>query len=74
MIIKNIEVEKFRSISEISFDLGKKLTAIAGRNATQKTTLLGMLGQPFSISKSSPLRTGLRSVTIMNLSGAINGL
>lgn len=55
MIIKNIEVEKFRSISEISFDLGKKLTAIAGRNATQKTTLLGMLGQPFSISKSSPL-------------------
>lgn len=55
MIIKNIEVEKFRSISRISFDLGKKLTAIAGRNATQKTTLLGMLGQPFSISKNSPL-------------------
>lgn len=55
MIIKNIEVEKFRSISGISFDLGKKLTAIAGRNATQKTTLLGMLGQPFTISKESPL-------------------
>ena len=55
MIIKNIEVEKFRSISEISFELGKRLTAIAGRNATQKTTLLGMLGQPFAISKDSPL-------------------
>ncbi len=55
MIIKSIEVEKFRSISEISFQLGKKLTAIAGRNATQKTTLLGMLGQPFAISKDSPL-------------------
>lgn len=55
MIIKSIEVEKFRSISEISFELGKKLTAIAGRNATQKTTLLGMLGQPFTISKESPL-------------------
>lgn len=55
MIIKSIEVEKFRSISEISFELGKKLTAIAGRNATQKTTLLGMLGQPFAISKDSPL-------------------
>ena len=55
MIIKNIEVEQFRSISGISFDLGKKLTAIAGRNATQKTTLLGMLGQPFSISEESPL-------------------
>lgn len=55
MIIKNIEVEKFRSINSISFDLGKRLTAIAGRNATQKTTILGMLGQPFAISKESPL-------------------
>lgn len=55
MIIKNIEVEKFRSINGISFDLGKRLTAIAGRNATQKTTILGMLGQPFAISKDSPL-------------------
>ena len=55
MIIKSIEVEKFRSISDVSFELGKKLTAIAGRNATQKTTLLGMLGQPFAISKDSPL-------------------
>lgn len=55
MIIKSIEIEKFRSINGVSFELGKKLTAIAGRNATQKTTLLGMLGQPFSISKDSPL-------------------
>ena len=55
MIIKSIEVEKFRSISDVKFELGKKLTAIAGRNATQKTTLLGMLGQPFAISKDSPL-------------------
>lgn len=55
MIIKSIEVEKFRSISAVTFELGKKLTAIAGRNATQKTTLLGMLGQPFAISKDSPL-------------------
>lgn len=55
MIIKSMEVEKFRSISAVTVELGKKLTAIAGRNATQKTTLLGMLGQPFAISKDSPL-------------------
>ena len=50
MIIKSIEVEKFRAIRNLSLDIGKNITAIAGRNATLKTTLLGMLGQPFTIS------------------------
>lgn len=51
MIIKEIEIEKFRAFSKVSFSLGKRITAIAGRNATQKTTVLGMIGQPFTISK-----------------------
>ena len=51
MIIKEIEIEKFRAFSNVSFSLGKRITAIAGRNATQKTTVLGMIGQPFTISK-----------------------
>lgn len=51
MIIKSIEIEKFRSFENVSFDLGRRITAISGRNATQKTTVLGMIGQPFSISK-----------------------
>ena len=56
MIIQSILVEKFRSFENLSFTLGKSITAIAGRNATQKTTLLGLLGQPFTISsKDSPL-------------------
>lgn len=56
MIIQSILVEKFRSFENLSFTLGKRITAIAGRNATQKTTLLGLLGQPFTISsKDSPL-------------------
>lgn len=51
MIIKEIQIEQFRAFENVSFGLGKYLTAISGRNATQKTTVLGMLGQPFTISK-----------------------
>lgn len=55
MIIESIEVEKFRAIENLSLDIGKNITAIAGRNATLKTTLLGMLGQPFTISNGHPM-------------------
>lgn len=55
VIIKKIEIEKFRSFQSVSFELGKRITAIAGRNATQKTTVLGMIGQPFTISKGHPM-------------------
>lgn len=36
MIIKKIEIEQFRSFENVSFELGKYITAISGRNATQK--------------------------------------
>ena len=56
MIIKSVEINKFRSFDNQSFKMGKYITALAGRNATQKTTLLGMIGQPFTISqKDHPL-------------------
>lgn len=55
MIIKSVEIEQFRSFKNVSFSLGKYITAISGRNATQKTTLLGLIGQPFTISKGHPM-------------------
>jgi AAA15 family ATPase/GTPase len=56
MIISKIEIKKFRGFSEVSFDLGSQLTIIAGKNGTQKTTILGMLSQPFTISdKENPM-------------------
>ena len=55
MIIKSVEIEQFRAFENASFDLGKRITAISGRNATQKTTVLGMIGQPFTISKEHPM-------------------
>jgi energy-coupling factor transporter ATP-binding protein EcfA2 len=50
MIIKEISIEKFRGFRNVQFNLGKHLTVIAGQNGTQKTTLLGILSQPFSIT------------------------
>lgn len=55
MIIESIEIERFRAIENLTLRIGKNLTAIAGRNATLKTTLLGMLGQPFTISSKHPM-------------------
>ncbi|WP_213994831.1 AAA family ATPase [Arsukibacterium sp.] len=51
MIIKSLHVEKFRGFKNLEFDLGKQITLIAGQNGTQKSTLLGMLTQTFSIGK-----------------------
>ncbi|GAA4785912.1 hypothetical protein GCM10023231_12260 [Olivibacter ginsenosidimutans] len=46
-VIKSVYVKKFRSFNDVSFQLGNNLTVIAGQNGTQKTTLLGILSQPF---------------------------
>ena len=62
MIIKSIEIEKFRAFENVSFQLGKNITAISGRNATQKTTLLGMLGQPFTISSTTHPMYGCKTI------------
>lgn len=56
MKIEKIHIKKFRGFNDISFELGVNLTAIAGQNGTQKTTVLGILSQTFSITdKSNPM-------------------
>lgn len=62
MIIKSIEIEKFRAFENASFSLGKRITAISGRNATQKTTVLGMIGQPFTISSKDHPMYGCKTI------------
>lgn len=64
MIIKKVRIEKFRGFKNVEFDMGGQLSVIAGQNGTQKTTLLGILSQTFSLrghdtmSKEKPLCGG----------------
>lgn len=62
MVIREIEIEKFRAFQSASFALGKRITAISGRNATQKTTVLGMIGQPFTISSKDHPMYGCKTI------------
>lgn len=56
MIINSIQIKKFRGFQDVGFELGKNITVIAGQNGTQKTTVLGMLSQPFTITdKTNPM-------------------
>jgi hypothetical protein len=48
-MLTSLHVDKFRAMDELSIPLGAKITAIAGQNATCKSTLLGMIGQPFGL-------------------------
>ena len=50
MKINKISIKKFRGFEGVEFEMGKHLTVISGQNGTQKTTILGMLSQPFSIT------------------------
>ena len=56
MIIKSVHIKKFRGFHDVLLQLGNNLTVISGQNGTQKTTLLGIITQPFTITdKSNPL-------------------
>ncbi len=56
MKITKISIAKFRGFKNVEFELGSHLTVISGQNGTQKTTLLGLLTQPFTITdKENPL-------------------
>ena len=54
MIIKTVHIEKFRAFEDITIELGERVTSIVGQNGTLKSTLLGVIAQPFSL-KGSPL-------------------
>jgi AAA15 family ATPase/GTPase len=52
-MIKSLHVKKFRAMQELTVPLGRKITVIAGQNATCKSTLLGMIGQPFGLKEKT---------------------
>lgn len=64
MIVKSVHIKRFRGFNDVYIDLGKNISVIAGKNGTQKTTLLGILSQTFSLrnhptmSREKPLCGG----------------
>jgi len=56
MKITKAHITRFRGFKDVEFHLGSHLTAVAGQNGTQKTTLLGILSQTFSLTgKDNPI-------------------
>jgi len=72
IMIEKVMIHEFRKFKNIEVPLGKRITVIAGKNATQKTTLLGLISQPFSLTKQDdyskfPTLMGTRFESPMNL-------
>ena len=57
MKIAKIHIEKFRGFKGEDLELGSQLTAIAGQNGTQKSTLLGIITQTFTLKETDPMRS-----------------
>lgn len=49
--IESIEIDKFRNFTPMTIKIGRYVTVISGQNGTGKSTLLGMLGQPFGMAE-----------------------
>lgn len=45
--IDGIDIDNFRKFENQSFDLGSLVTVVFGRNGTLKSTLMGLIAQPF---------------------------
>ena len=54
-MLREVRIKQYRGFRDVSFSVGSYLTVIAGQNGTQKTTLLGMLTQMFTLGKGNPM-------------------
>ena len=41
--LKKIQVENFRNFKNVSFEIGKKITAISGQNGVGKSNLVSLI-------------------------------
>ena len=51
MRVTRVKIDNFRNLKNIDFDLGKKITIIAGRNGTGKSALLGLTAHVFDFKE-----------------------
>jgi predicted ATPase len=50
--IHKLQITKFRQFENVELDLGDTITAIAGHNATGKSTLLALIGNSCELKVS----------------------
>ncbi|OAQ20032.1 AAA family ATPase [Thermosulfurimonas dismutans] len=63
MRIKRVKIHHFRNLKNIEFEVGKKITVIAGRNGTGKSALLGLIGHIFDFKGTQRTLLGRRFAT-----------
>lgn len=49
--IRELKIDQFRRLSDLSIPLNRRVSLLVGQNGTAKSTILGMLAQPFSFGK-----------------------
>lgn len=74
--LKSLTIEKFRRFqNNATIEIGDKLTLIVGQNATSKSTLLGMICQPFEFTSEFKVYTqaydGINKKDIHTISGKL---
>ncbi len=69
--IYGIEIENFRLFHNQNMNLGKNITVVSGRNGTMKSTLMGLIAQPFRTSSENlygaPMQTTFGEVFNLSL-------
>lgn len=53
--IKYLNIHKFRGVNSQKIKIGNRITAIVGQNGAQKSTMLGMIAQPFNFTQKKDL-------------------
>ncbi|OUZ16520.1 hypothetical protein A5868_001441, partial [Enterococcus sp. 12F9_DIV0723] len=48
--IYGIDIDSFRLFHNQKFELGEQITVVSGRNGTMKSTLMGLVSQPYRTS------------------------
>lgn len=51
--LKKIQVENFRNFKNVSFEIGKKITAISGQNGVGKSNLVSLIASGSGLSRKS---------------------
>ena len=69
--VVSLKIDLFRRFRDITIPFGEHVTLIAGQNGTSKSTLLGMLAQPFSfgVVRGSTAREPDKSTYTKNYHG-----